>query len=132
MAAYDFRIIDDDGSPTGEVVELRYPMGDRPNVVTLEDGRTAMFDFQSTARTIKSENAESGQELWAFSTTANQVDEFRRKFPNRTYRDDGMLISHSYSETKRIVKEHGCVDTSAPQKIKSENARKTLMRISHA
>lgn len=132
MAAYDFRVIDDNEAMTDEVVELFYPMGERPDVVTLPDGRTAMFDFQSTARTIKSENAESGQELWAFSRTANDVAEYRRKHPDRLYRDDGMLISRSYAETKRIVKEEGCVDRSSFAPMKHNSAKQTIMRVSHA
>lgn len=132
MAAYDFRIIDDAGNDTPEIVELRFPMGDRPEMVTLPDGRTARFDFSTTAKHVKTEQPKSGQVLWAFSTTPNQVDEYRRRHPNRTYLDNGYLVSNSWAETKRIVSEEGCVDKSAFAPVKNNTARHTLMRVSHA
>lgn len=133
MPRYDYRVLDDKGNDTEEVVELVYPMReDKPEIATLDDGRKARYDAALTLQTVnKPGTAGYPHTLWCFSCTPSQVEEYRRMYPDRTYTDSGECITHSLSETNRIAKSEGCVDQSAFAPVRS-SSRQTIRSVAHA
>lgn len=64
---------------------------------------------------IKSEFANicyDDNERWsiAMGVPAHQVDEFRRRFPNSTYRDDGALLVKNRPDKLRQIRERGFIE----------------------
>ena len=53
------------------------------------------------------------KERWSTSmgVPRDQVDEFRKRFPNSTYRDDGRLLIKNRSDKLRQMKERGMRET---------------------
>lgn len=47
---------------------------------------------------------------WSMGVPANQVNDFRKRFPNSTYSDDGRLLIKSRQDKLRQMKERGFVE----------------------
>lgn len=94
--------------------EQYYEDGNSPAICPNCDSKWYRLTFcKDEVRDNKGVNwYEKDNPRWSTSmgVPANQVEQFRRRFPNSTYSDDGKLLIKNRADKKRQMKERGFVE----------------------
>lgn len=113
MPTYIYTVLDGDNRPTDETVERHFKVDEKPERITLDDGRSAEYDF---ARTIQGVTGPPPS-TWprtshSLGINKNQVAKFRQKYPHHGYNDDGTVTLKSPSHARQVCKDRGAVDNN--------------------
>lgn len=90
-------------------------IANRNKLITCECGGAAKRDVDAElAYSGKGVKWVTENERWSTSmgVPAEQVGEFRKRFPNSVYRDDGRLLIRDRKDKKRQMKERGMAETN--------------------
>lgn len=108
MPTYVYRVLDEAGSPTDELVEQTYgSFRDRQDRITLPDGKEAVYDFGATAAGVNTTPASVyPRPLYQLSTTPENA-RAAAKATGLDYRSDGTLWVNSSSDMRKVLKMPG-------------------------
>lgn len=111
MPTYTYRVLDNLGRKTDELVDLIFPFEDRPDIATLDDGRRAEFDFGATVGSVNTTPPGAWPRLSnALGVNRKQVADFNKKYPHHGYQADGRVKLESPAHARRVLADRGAVD----------------------
>lgn len=109
---------------TGEFMTLVRPAHEAFDPVILDDGTECVFDREAMyvpgLESVVAAAARSAERAWrkpmysdGLGVAASQVEEARRRFPKRTFLDDGRMVLRSAAERREALKEAELHDRAA-------------------
>lgn len=95
-----------------KVFDYSSSVADRNNPQTCECGCSAVRDVEEELKVGIRPNWITENNRWSISmgVPAKQVNEFRTRFPNSVYSDDGRLLVKNRKDKMRQAKERGFVE----------------------
>lgn len=111
MPIYIYSVLDSNGDKTGEAVERHFRVNEKPDRITLDDGRAAEYDFAKTIAGVGT----TPPGAWPRTSESlgvhkNQVQHFRKKYPDHGYNADGTVTLRSPEHARRVAEDRGAID----------------------